>query len=71
MTTEVIKNLYKINFWENFLNFLNNFFKNILINRSIKKYENLWKPYGIIIWENILKFHNNDQRKQIKKEIFW
>ncbi len=48
---------------------LDNLFKKIFINKTIKNYKKLWKPYWIIINNDLLKFHNNDRRKKIKKEL--
>lgn len=47
------------------------FLRNIFIKKTIKSYEKLWKPYGIIINNNMLKFHDNDIRKKIKKELWF
>ena len=48
---------------------LEKFLKNIFIKKTLKNYHKLSKPYWIIINDNMLKFHNNDKRKQIKKEL--
>lgn len=53
----------------NFLSLLNEILKNIFLPKTLKHYEKIGKPYGIIINDNMLKFHNNDIRKQIKKEL--
>ncbi len=46
------------------------FFKKLFLPKTLKHYEELWKPYGIIIWDDILKFHDNDLRKKIREKIF-
>ena len=43
--------------------------KNILIKKTFDSYNELWKPYWIIINDNMLKFHDKDIRKKIKKEL--
>ena len=49
--------------------FINKLLKNLFLPRTLKHYEKIWKPYWIIINDNILKFHDNDIRKQIKREL--
>jgi len=58
-------------FWNNssILDFVDNILEKIFLPKTLKSYESLWKPYGIIINKNMLKFHNNDKRKQISKEL--
>lgn len=58
-------------FWDNskILDFVDNILEKIFLPKTIKSFELLWKPYGIIINKNMLKFHNCDKRKQIKKEL--
>jgi len=48
---------------------LDNLIKNIFKIKTISHYNNLNKPYGIIINDNMLKFHDNDIRKQISKKL--
>lgn len=43
--------------------------KKIFLPKTLWHYESLWKPYWVIIHDNMLKFHNNDKRKEIKKEL--
>jgi Fe-S cluster biosynthesis and repair protein YggX len=50
---------------------LNTLFKKIFLPKTLKHYEKIWKPYGIIINENLLKFHNNDIRKKIRKKLVY
>ncbi len=54
-----------------FLDYIDKILKNIFEKKSLRTYEKIWKPYGIIINNNMLKFHNNDKRKQIKKELWF
>ncbi len=49
------------------LDIINFFLEKIFLPKTLKSYEKLKKPYGIIISKNMLKFHDNDQRKIIKK----
>jgi hypothetical protein len=42
--------------------------KFFLEKKTLKTYENLWKPYWITISDDILKFHNNDKRKEIRQK---
>ena len=43
--------------------------KKILLPRSLKKYERLWKPEWVIIHDNMLKFHNKDKRRFIREKV--
>ncbi|MDD2907069.1 MAG: hypothetical protein PHH98_00360 [Candidatus Gracilibacteria bacterium] len=43
--------------------------KIIFLPKTLKHFEKLGKPYGIIINDDLLKFHDNDIREKIKKEI--
>jgi len=52
-----------------FLSFMNGILKKIFLPKTLKHYEKIGKPYGIIIHDHMLKFHNNDIRKKIKKEL--
>lgn len=52
-----------------FLWFFNEILKKIFLPKTLKHYEKIGKPYGIIIRDDMLKFHNHDIRKQIKKEL--
>lgn len=51
------------------LDVIENILKKIFLKKTLKQYEKLWKPYGIIIKRNMLKFHNNDIRKWLYEEI--
>ena len=48
---------------------LNNFFKKIFLPKTVKHYNKIGKPYGIIISDEMLKFHNWDIRKEIADKI--
>jgi len=48
---------------------LNNILEKIFLNKTIKHFEKIWKPYGVIINDNLLKFHNDDVREKLKKEL--
>lgn len=43
--------------------------KKLFLPKTLKHYEKLWKPFWVIIDDNILKFHDNDIRKNIRKEL--
>lgn len=43
--------------------------KKIFLPKTLKTYEKIWKPFGVIIHDNLLKFHNDDIRKKIKWDI--
>ena len=63
---------YKKNTWTiepKFLTIVNNLLKGMLITKTMKSYEKLWKPYWIIINNDMLKFHNNDIREKIRDEL--
>jgi hypothetical protein len=50
------------------LQLINKFLKTIFLKKTMKTFENLWKPFWIIINDNMLKFHNNDVRKKCREE---
>jgi len=54
-----------------FLTTLDKLLKALFIRKTIKHNERLWNPYWVIINDNMLKFHDNDIRRQIKKELIW
>lgn len=62
---KIQKNILKNTFWD----FIENILKKIFLNKTLKSYEKLWKPYWIIIKRNMLKFHNNDIRRWLYKKI--
>jgi len=48
---------------------LNNILRKIFLPKTLSSFEKLWKPFGVIISDSLLKFHDNDIRKQVKKEL--
>jgi len=40
------------------LTLLNNLLKKIFLPKTLRHYEKIGKPYGVIINDNLLKFHN-------------
>lgn len=58
-------------FWDKckILDLIDNLLQKIFLSKTLKHYENLWKPYWIVINKNMLKFHDNDRRIQIKKDL--
>ena len=56
---------------EKILNLIDLILKKIFLPITIKHNNLIWNPYWIIINDEILKFHNNDIRKNIKKELDW
>lgn len=57
-------NRSKILDWIDFL------LKMLLEKRVYRKFEELWKPYGIIIWKDMLKFHDDDKRVEVREKVF-
>ncbi len=47
-----------------FLSIFENLIKKLWLSRTLKTYEILGKPWGVIISDTMLKFHDNDQRKK-------
>jgi hypothetical protein len=43
--------------------------KKIFLPKTLKHYEKIWKPYGVIINSDMLKFHNWDVRKKMREII--
>jgi len=66
---------YKKNYKKNIFTLIiviwgfNNILKTIFLQKTLKSYKNINKPYWIIISNNLLKFHNDDIRKNIIKEL--
>lgn len=60
-------------FWNNskIFDIIDTFLEKIFLPKTLKSYEKLGKPYGIIIHKNMLKFHDNDRRKDIRKELWY
>ncbi|PID87644.1 hypothetical protein CSB07_00480 [Candidatus Gracilibacteria bacterium] len=61
---KLIKNIFNYP-----LDILEIILKKVFIKKSIKRYNSLGKPFGIIINDDILKFHDNDIRREIKKNL--
>lgn len=51
-------------------NKLESFLKTHFLPKTLRHFELLWKPYGVIIGEDILKFHDKDMRKEVREKIF-
>ncbi len=51
------------------LDFVDACLKKIFLPKTLKSYEKLGKPFGIVISEKYLKFHDNDIRKKIREEF--
>jgi hypothetical protein len=45
-----------------FLSLFENRIKKLWLPKTLKTYEKLGKPWGIVISDTMLKFHDNDQR---------
>ena len=52
-----------------FIWFIDTILKNIFLPRTLKHFEEIWKPYWVMINDNMLKFHNWDIRGKIKDTI--
>ena len=46
-----------------FISLFENLIKKLWLPKTLKTYENLEKPWGVVISDTMLKFHDNDQRK--------
>jgi len=59
--------------WENsmILNLLDRILKKIFLQKTLRSYAWLWYPFGVIISDKMLKFHDQDRRKQIKKDLWF
>jgi hypothetical protein len=38
--------------------------------KTLRNYQKLWKPEGVIITDDILKFHDQDRRRELRNKIF-
>ncbi|MBP7806651.1 nucleotidyltransferase domain-containing protein, partial [Candidatus Gracilibacteria bacterium] len=47
-----------------FFSFFENLIKKLWLPKTLKAYESLGKPWGVVISDTMLKFHDNDQRKK-------
>lgn len=45
------------------------FLRKIFLPRTLKQYEELWKPFWVIISDTMLKFHDEDKREYITKKV--
>jgi hypothetical protein len=39
--------------------------KKVFLKKTLKTYEKIGKPFGVIINDDLLKFHNGDVREKI------
>lgn len=46
-----------------FLSLFESIIKKLWLPRTLKTYDKLGKPWGVVISDTMLKFHDNDQRK--------
>lgn len=63
------KNISERNILSKIWDILDNFLKKIFLPKTLRHYEKIWKPYGIIISDDMLKFHNWDVRRDISEII--
>lgn len=58
-------------FWDKcrILDIIEKILKKIFLIRTLKTYENLWKPFWVIINDYMLKFHDKDIRKKISSDF--
>jgi hypothetical protein len=61
---------YNNTFFEFSWNIIEKWLKRLLFPKTQKSFQNLWKPFGVIISDTILKFHDKDQRKIISQKVF-
>lgn len=43
--------------------------KYIFLPRTKKSFQQLWKPFGVIVSDDILKFHDQDRREEISRKL--
>ncbi len=51
------------------ISLVDNLCKKLLLPKTLNSYENIWKPFGVIINDDMLKFHNWDIRKDIAQKF--
>lgn len=51
------------------LDMVDSMFKKIFFPKTIQSYENLGRPFGIVISDDVLKFHDNDIRKKVREDF--
>lgn len=66
----VQKKYFMKSFFTLLWNICEKIFKSILLPKTKKSFQKLWKPYGVIITDDILKFHDKDRRVEIRDSIF-
>ena len=49
--------------------YLDSIFKKIFLKKTMRRYEKLGKPFGVIISNDLLKFHDKDIRKKVSERI--
>lgn len=64
------KNISEKNMFSKLWDITDTILKKIFLPKTLKHYEKIWKPYGIIINNDMLKFHNGDIRRKISDEIW-
>ena len=52
-----------------FLSLFEKIKKKLWSPKTLKTYENLWKPWGVVISDTMLKFHDNDQRRKYREKL--
>ena len=66
----VQKNTYFCKFLTRLWDVCEKLFKFILIPKTKKSFQKLWKPFWVVITNDMLKFHVKDKRKEIRDIIF-
>lgn len=56
-------------FWSKILWFFDKILKKFFLPKTLKHFEKIWKPYGVVINDDLLKFHNDDIRKEVSKNL--
>ncbi|MBP7773959.1 nucleotidyltransferase domain-containing protein [Candidatus Gracilibacteria bacterium] len=52
-----------------FLSLFESIIKKLWSPKTLKTYENLGKPWGVVISDTMLKFHDNDQRRKYREKL--
>jgi hypothetical protein len=53
------------------IKYIDDFFKKSFLKKTIKSYNELNNPFGVIISDDLLKFHDNDVRGEVSKKILY
>lgn len=53
--------------WETLLDGLDSLFKGLFLPKTMREYDSLGKPWGIIINDDMLKFHREDERREVRE----